>query len=519
MSSEAAEEPVPAAKQLGPTDVDPYALIWEEQPPNVLRSFIVFFPDTEGFDKSAEQVKDWTQEQLVAECERIQEFCPKAIDKPWVAVVQEAFADGGQDASFESWQWSLKDSQELAKLARIQQKVKEKLKGKGRVQPEQSSPAFNLRSRAKAAPRKRGSSSIVLDKDSELVDGSSQDEAREDGRGRASGRSSVRFDKSPPRKRQSQQINSEESSESEHKRKGKGRSTTRRRSTTERSASAGRRQARQSSGQDQILEAVKAMAKQARGRSRSKRSKRRSSRRASRSSDGSSSSSSSESSDSSSSEESESGSDSGDSESSAEAKKRRRKAKSRGRSKRSRGRSRQERRRSRRGDARARAGESVRYQLHALRNEVRGAKPENAASIHELFAAWAALANIQSEVDTARSVYGPTRLPRVLEEAKQQCLDDFKLAAGMLHEGQSKAELLRTAEKMVINSLVQQSRKQVLVRKFRGVQDGRQGGCHNARFRRQACQQASSEPREQAEQRGARRQQRQHAWWWPRQGR
>ena len=78
----------------------------------------------------------------------------------------------------------------------------------------------------------------------------------------------------------------------------------------------------------------------------------------------------------------------------------------------------------------------------------------------ELFAAWAALANIQSEVDTAKSVYGPTRLPRVLEEAKQQCLDDFKLAAGMLHEGQSKAELLRTAEKMVINSLVQQSRKQ-----------------------------------------------------------
>jgi hypothetical protein len=382
-------------------------------------------------------------------------------------VVQEAFADDVQDASFEGWKWSLKDSQELAKLARIQQKVKEKLKGKARApsQPEQSSPAFNLRSRARAAPRKRGSGRIVLDKDSELVDGSSQDEAREDGRGRARGRSSVRFDKSPPRKRRSQQIASEESSESEHRRREKGRSSSGRRSAAEGSASAGRRQAKKSSGQDKILEAVKAMAQQAR-KSRSKRSKRRSSRRASKSSDGSSSSSSSESSESSTSEESESDSDSGGSESSVEAKKRCRKAKSRGRSKRSRGRSRQERRSSRSGDARARAGESVRYQLHALRNEVRGAKPENAASIHELFAAWAALANIQSEVDTAKSVYGPTRLPRVLEEAKQQCLDDFKLAAGMLHEGQGKAELLRTAEKMVINSLVQQSRKQVLVRKF-----------------------------------------------------
>lgn len=158
----------------------------------------MFFPDTEGFDKSAEQVKDWSQEQLVAECRRIQEFCPKAIDKPWAAVVQEAFADDAQDASFEGWKWSLQDSQELAKLARIQQKVKEKLKGKVRAQPEQSSPAFNLRPRAKAAPRKPGSSSIVLDKDNELVDGSSQDEAKEDGRGRARGRSSVRFDKSPP---------------------------------------------------------------------------------------------------------------------------------------------------------------------------------------------------------------------------------------------------------------------------------------------------------------------------------
>ena len=79
---------------LGPSEMDPYAVQWEEQPMNILKGFIVYFPDMAGFDKSAADVKEWSKEQAVAECIRIQQFCPKAIDKPWAVTVQEALGDG-----------------------------------------------------------------------------------------------------------------------------------------------------------------------------------------------------------------------------------------------------------------------------------------------------------------------------------------------------------------------------------------------------------------------------------------
>ena len=99
-------------KILGPSEMDPYAVIWEEQPMNILKGFIVYFPDMEGFDKSAEDVQNWTKEQAVAECVRIQQFCPKAIDKPWAVTVQEALGDEAAEAGFvglkrpmsQSWQ-------------------------------------------------------------------------------------------------------------------------------------------------------------------------------------------------------------------------------------------------------------------------------------------------------------------------------------------------------------------------------------------------------------------------------
>ena len=78
------------------------------------------------------------------------------------------------------------------------------------------------------------------------------------------------------------------------------------------------------------------------------------------------------------------------------------------------------------------------------------------------------VANVQSEVDEAagRSVYGPKGLPRMMEEAKQQCLDDFRLASGLVPEGRGKVDVLRAAEKLIINTLVQESRKHLFVRKF-----------------------------------------------------
>ena len=39
-------------KVLGPSEMDPYAVQWEEQPVNILKGFIVYFPDMERQSKA-----------------------------------------------------------------------------------------------------------------------------------------------------------------------------------------------------------------------------------------------------------------------------------------------------------------------------------------------------------------------------------------------------------------------------------------------------------------------------------
>lgn len=451
-------------KVLGPSEMDPYAVQWEEQPVNILKGFIVYFPDMEGFDKSAEDVRSWTKEQAVAECVRIQQFCPKAIDKPWAVTVQEALGDETAEEGFEGWQWSLGDTQKLTRLAKAQGAIKERI----RKRALSSSPAGNLRRRASSAPPRQPRRSAVLPADSELLEDDSVEECRgEDDRAGSVRFEATRISPAAPRKitkaRAADEISATETDSEESGRKVKARGRSRSQSKGKASA------AKKKSGGEKILEEVRSMAKKKvkRGR-RSRSGKKRRSRRSPSSSDSSTSvesgssrswiTSSSESSD----------SEDSDSEDSSSRRRRSRGRSSKGKRKASSSRSRKEKKKIKQQKERRRAGDNLQYQLHTLRNEVRGSKPEDASTIHELWAAWSALANVQSEVDEAagRSVYGPKGLPRMMEEAKQQCLDDFRLASGLVPEGRGKLDVLRAAEKLIINTLVQESRKHLFVRKF-----------------------------------------------------
>ena len=461
-SSEAVEA---MTKVLGPSEMDPYAVQWEEQPLNILKGFIVFFPDMRGFDKSAADVSLWTKEQAVEECVRIQQFCPKAIDKPWAAIVQEALGDEAAEAGFEDWQWSLGDTQKLTRLVKAQDAIKERIRKRALAE----SPAGNTRRRSSSAPPRQPKRSAVLQAGNELL----EDESAEDGMGEDDRAGSVRFKAArippaAPRKitkarAAADEISATDTDSEVPGRKAKERGSSRSRNKGKASA------AKKKSGSEKILEEVRSMTKKKvkHGR-RSRSGKKRRSRRSPSSSDsstsvesGSSRSWITSSSDSSDSEDS-------DSEDSRSRRRRSRGRSSKGKRKASSSRGRKEKKKLKQQKERRRAGDNLQYQLHTLRNEVRGSKPEDASTIHELWAAWSALANVQSEVDEAagRSVYGPKGLPRMMEEAKQQCLDDFRLASGLVPEGRGKLDVLRAAEKLIINTLVQESRKHLFVRKF-----------------------------------------------------
>jgi hypothetical protein len=91
---------------------------------------------------------------------------------------------------------------------------------------------------------------------------------------------------------------------------------------------------------------------------------------------------------------------------------------------------------------------------------------EDAVTIHELFGAWGDLANVQAEVDSEPEAYTPAELPRRLSDAKRQVDQDFKLACKMMPDGWGKAELVASAERILINQMVQESRKSFLVKDF-----------------------------------------------------
>jgi len=328
------------------------------------------------------------------------------------------------------------------------------------------SPAGNLRRRSSSAPPRQPKRSAVLQEGNELL----EDEEVEGDRGEddRAVRFKTRISPAAPRKitkarSASDEISATETDSEESGRKVKARGRSRSQGKGKEKA------ARKKSGSEKILEEVRSMAKKKvkRGR-RSRSGKKRRSRRSPSSSDSSTSVESGSSRSWITSSSGSSDSEDSDSEDSRSRRRRSRGRSSKGKRKASSSRSRKEQKKIKQQKERRRAGDNLQYQLHTLRNEVRGSKPEDASTIHELWAAWSALANVQSEVDEAagRNVYGPKGLPRMMEEAKQQCLDDFRLASGLVQEGRGKVDVLRAAEKLIINTLVQESRKHLFVRKF-----------------------------------------------------
>ena len=102
----------------GPTDEDPFALDWADYGVGVLRAFLKFFPDTEGFDFTAEELMKEGHDELVERCDKVQQECGKAIDKPWACVLRQLFVENDEKlpTELEGLQWLEEDGVALTTL-------------------------------------------------------------------------------------------------------------------------------------------------------------------------------------------------------------------------------------------------------------------------------------------------------------------------------------------------------------------------------------------------------------------
>ena len=131
----------------GPTDEDPFALDWADYGVGVLRAFLKSFPDTEGFDFTAEELMKEDHDELVERCGKVQQECGKAIDKPWACVLRQLFVENEEKlpTELEGLDWSAEDDVALRSLAKAQTGIVKKLQKRGKP----ASP------KAKASERKK----------------------------------------------------------------------------------------------------------------------------------------------------------------------------------------------------------------------------------------------------------------------------------------------------------------------------------------------------------------------------
>ena len=145
----------------GPTDEDPFALDWDDYGVGVLRAFLKFFPDTEGFDCTAEELMNEDHDELVERCGKVQQECGKAIDKPWACVLRQLFVENEEKlpTELEGLAWSEEDDVALRSLAKAQTGIVKKLQKRGKS----ASPKAKSSERKKL-PEQENEDDVVLSK-------------------------------------------------------------------------------------------------------------------------------------------------------------------------------------------------------------------------------------------------------------------------------------------------------------------------------------------------------------------
>ena len=452
----------------GPTDEDPFALDWTDYGVGVLRAFLKFFPDTEGFDCTAEELMKEDHDGLVERCGKVQQECDKAIDKPWACVLRQLFVEneGRLPTELEGLAWSEEDDVALRSLAKAQTGIVKKLQAK---RGKSASPKAKASERKKL-PEQEDEDDVALSKLASKPSKTPEEDGyktpEEDGEA---------DDEAEPKKKKKQK-EAVEVRRSPRKKASKDAAPV---PTTEAALTAELNKMREEQRklQAQLKELAAKGAGSSKGAADKKKKASKKSRKRKLPSSSESSSESSESSDSSddtdSSDSSVSASADSSSESSSKKKKKLSKKKRAKRDKAER-KSKRSKKKGKRGGQklskeaklRGKAGASLQYQVSVLANEVRGTKVEDSSNIHELFAAWLDLANTQSEFDDAAEAYAPSGVSKTLSDARRQLQDDLKLAGKMVPDGVGKAEVVASAEKLLVNHLVQLSRAKVLVREM-----------------------------------------------------
>ena len=452
----------------GPTDEDPFALDWTDYGVGVLRAFLMSFPDTEGFDFTAEELMKEDHDELVERCGKVQQECGKAIDKPWACVLRQLFVENEEKlpTELEGLDWSAEDDVALRSLAKAQTGIVKKLQAK---RGKSASPKAKASERKKL-PEQENEDDVPLSKLAPKPSDDGYKTPEEDAEA---------DDEAEPKKKKKKQKKAVEVRRSPRK---KAREDAAPVPTTEAALTAELKKMREE--QRKLQAQLKELAAKGAGSSKGadkgadkKKKASKKSRKRKLPSSSESSSESSESSDSSddtdSSDSSVSASEDSSSESSSKKKKKLSKKKRAKRDKAER-KSKRSKKKGKRGGQklskeaklRGKAGASLQYQVSVLANEVRGTKVEDSSNIHELFAAWLDLANTQSEFDDAAEAYAPSGVSKTLSDARRQLQDDLKLAGKMVPDGVGKAEVVASAEKLLVNHLVQLSRAKVLVREM-----------------------------------------------------
>ena len=449
----------------GPTDEDPFALDWADYGVGVLRAFLKSFPDTEGFDCTAEELMKEDHDELVERCGKVQQECGKAIDKPWACVLRQLFVENEEKlpTELEGLDWSEEDDAALRSLAKAQTGIVRKLQAK---RGKSASPKAKSSERKKL-PEQENEDDVPLSKLAPKPSDDGYKTPEEDAEA---------DDEAEPKKKKKKQKKAVEVRRSPRKKASKDAAPV---PTTEAALTAELNKMReeQLKLQAQLKELAAKGAGSSKGAADKKKKASKKSRKRKLPSSSESSSESSESSDSSddtdSSDSSVSASEDSSSESSSKKKKKLSKKKRAKRDKAER-KSKRSKKKGKRGGQklskeaklRGKAGASLQYQVSVLANEVRGTKVEDSSNIHELFAAWLDLANTQSEFDDAAEAYAPSGVSKTLSDARRQLQDDLKLAGKMVPDGVGKAEVVASAEKLLVNHLVQLSRAKVLVREM-----------------------------------------------------
>ena len=108
---------------IGPSEVDPFALMWSDQRANILRGFL-FLRGDDGVEFEVGTLADKSHAELVAMCEQAQRA--RRINRPWLRLVAELWEGSTEADAAGLWDVGTLDSRALKELQKKEDELSKK---------------------------------------------------------------------------------------------------------------------------------------------------------------------------------------------------------------------------------------------------------------------------------------------------------------------------------------------------------------------------------------------------------